>query len=1504
MKKLLNIRFLIQSMAAAVCLLGFVSATQAHPYASAITNIVLGGSNYVQFVMNEGGANVYVVFDDGSSNVISASLPAGQTNFSLGAHTGFQIIAAKLGTGTPVQISSDAGPWVVEPNFNGVDVNKNPTNGDSFGRVYFSIASQSTNRQWGIYGLTPDLTNNSFFGGSSTNAICANTSTTGPFGNDVATGNAGFGQGPYRLTVAADGTVWVGDTTDGNANLYQFGRNFEFTNQVWTVTGQAAGSGANQHGNVMNSATKGSQAGGDLQIFTADNSLAIPGYFNDTNQGVLGNGGLGNFGGAQETVPGDQNVIYRYDIGSGTFPCTNTPKFAVTLGLNGASFGGQFMDVALGTDTNLVYATFVRANYSDANLQVFRQDTGARVYSSLAGTPTAPSDFYGSGGILPPPPGGSVSGARGGVRISPDGRFIAVMARNNQIVIANLTNGIPDDSSVYVIINAPGSTAGGGRELAWDAADNIFTINTGTATMREYSLGISTTCISSNDITGNHGSFQLVLPAATVTVVKAGDASQNYGTPIAGLFTFNLTTSTLAVPVAVNFTLSGTATNRVNYNIVAGTSSNGVTITTNAGGGTITFPAGTFPGTGNWTANVTVVPTTSPAIGATLTVGLRLAAGTTYFANAPLFATVNILNTGTQFFFVSASPTATTMSRNITNDYAKFIINRWGDLNGPSNSAGNVTPKSITLTTFTLGGTAVFLTDYTAGVQKFTGSAPVDGSASVTFNPGDSSLVVMVGNPVSHANVLAPATNVTVIPSLLTAGTTNGLSQEGYAYTVNNSTVSLTEFDNKVGTLAEVVLWSDPLTNSTTTSYTVTFASTNLASTNVLPVYLPNYTYTNGGAPNGSAANFAGNSNTFDVMLGFPLANENAFENSIGVFATAYANPPASPVMTANGWTNVLRMTVNKQVGSQPTICAVNVFPTTNNFVGNYALRFDMYLSIWSGALNNPGAAAYARQFAAFGINTQGTNCDWRMQFATGIPAGTGSGPTNADGIWYAIDAADQSLTPADFDAFTSPALPNFGTTDNLSATALTEAGVFKRPPFPVTDGSAAGTPINQWVNVSVETKGGTNVSLLIDQSVIFQNMSFTNIQGGAPSSGLPAGLWTNGVPMLGYLQPYAFQSDESAFVYYSNVRVVELSPYVTNQTSSYFVFAGETTNLTFTSGATYASPGLTNKWMSSTTATPTTVMATTNTAGTNFFSTFSVSNVTVGSNYWAVWSDAAGSVTSYVATVEVVNPVANQVVKAGAKATFTVPVTGSDVPTFQWQTNGVNLVNGNKYTNVTTVSLGVSNCQPADAAVSYDCVMVDTLTNLVGLYLNTTQQTLTSSVAALVIAVAPSGATVTPASQTNLWGSTATFNVSASGTAPFTYAWKKNGVNMTNAGVASGVTTSNLTLTKVTRNETASYTASVTNVAGTNLSGAGVLTVIVPAPTFSTVVNNGANVVLSFGSTNAFDNTNGFILQSTPDLTLSFTNSAATFTTNAGGFQVTVPQNGSNMFYRLLHAN
>jgi regulation of enolase protein 1 (concanavalin A-like superfamily) len=87
---------------------------------------------------------------------------------------------------------------------------------------------------------------------------------------------------------------------------------------------------------------------------------------------------------------------------------------------------------------------------------------------------------------------------------------------------------------------------------------------------------------------------------------------------------------------------------------------------------------------------------------------------------------------------------------------------------------------------------------------------------------------------------------------------------------------------------------------------------------------------------------------------------------------------------------------------------------------------------------------------------------------------------------------------------------------------------------------------------------------------------------------------------------------------------------------------------------------------------------------------------------------------------------------------------------------------------------------------------------------------------------------TAQPQSQTVNEGANVTFSVTASGTAPFAYQWRKGGVDI------SGATASTLNLTAVTTNDAGSYDVVVNNSCGSATSAAATLTVTVntlPAP-------------------------------------------------------------------------
>ena len=91
---------------------------------------------------------------------------------------------------------------------------------------------------------------------------------------------------------------------------------------------------------------------------------------------------------------------------------------------------------------------------------------------------------------------------------------------------------------------------------------------------------------------------------------------------------------------------------------------------------------------------------------------------------------------------------------------------------------------------------------------------------------------------------------------------------------------------------------------------------------------------------------------------------------------------------------------------------------------------------------------------------------------------------------------------------------------------------------------------------------------------------------------------------------------------------------------------------------------------------------------------------------------------------------------------------------------------------------------------------------------------------------------TANPQSVTANAGDTASFTVAASGTAPISYAWRKDGTFITGNGTAS---TATLVLTNVASSDGANYDCVVSNSAGSATSAAAALTVTAIAPTITT---------------------------------------------------------------------
>jgi ASPM-SPD-2-Hydin domain-containing protein/immunoglobulin I-set domain protein/Ig-like domain-containing protein len=239
------------------------------------------------------------------------------------------------------------------------------------------------------------------------------------------------------------------------------------------------------------------------------------------------------------------------------------------------------------------------------------------------------------------------------------------------------------------------------------------------------------------------------------------------------------------------------------------------------------------------------------------------------------------------------------------------------------------------------------------------------------------------------------------------------------------------------------------------------------------------------------------------------------------------------------------------------------------------------------------------------------------------------------------------------------------------------------------------------------------------------------------------------------------------------------------------------------------------------------------------------------GAQFTVVVRNSAGNVISNAATLTVnPDPVApsitpqpaSQTITAGQTATFSVVAAGTAPLSYQWQKNGTAI----------TAATSSSYTTPATTTSDNGAQFTVVVGNSAG--------SVTSNAATLTVNPAPVAPSITtqPASQTVTAGQTATFSVSASGTAPLSYQWQKNG-----AAINGATSFSYTTPSETTSDNGAQFTVVVSNSAGSVTSNAATLTVnaVPPGP------------LTASASTLTFGNVN---VGSSSTLSVTFTNSGS----------------------------
>lgn len=220
--------------------------------------------------------------------------------------------------------------------------------------------------------------------------------------------------------------------------------------------------------------------------------------------------------------------------------------------------------------------------------------------------------------------------------------------------------------------------------------------------------------------------------------------------------------------------------------------------------------------------------------------------------------------------------------------------------------------------------------------------------------------------------------------------------------------------------------------------------------------------------------------------------------------------------------------------------------------------------------------------------------------------------------------------------------------------------------------------------------------------------------------------------------------------------------------------------------------------------------------------------------NYTVVVTNPVGSVTSSAAAVMVrtapvilTHPL-TQSFNAGATITLSVSASGSSPFSYQWY-KGTSAIPG-----ATASTYTLTSAQASDAG-GYKVVV----TNALG--------TATSNTATLTLNI-PVTITQQPVGANVSSGAPFTLRVTASGSAPITYQWKKDGTSI------PGATTASYTVASATSSHAGSYTVVVTNPAGSVTSTAAAISVgSAPAITTHPLTqgfNSGSSVTLTVSAT------------------------------------------------------
>jgi hypothetical protein len=368
-------------------------------------------------------------------------------------------------------------------------------------------------------------------------------------------------------------------------------------------------------------------------------------------------------------------------------------------------------------------------------------------------------------------------------------------------------------------------------------------------------------------------------------------------------------------------------------------------------------------------------------------------------------------------------------------------------------------------------------------------------------------------------------------------------------------------------------------------------------------------------------------------------------------------------------------------------------------------------------------------------------------------------------------------------------------------------------------------TPPSDLSNVTAIAAGYFHSLALTDDGTV--------VQWGDISAGQSSPIQTNRIVSLtaGYAHSIALRDDKPFFL-------IQPQDITTN--------SGKSVKLFFTGLGTTP---VTNRWWRFNGVT-TTLVTSGSVSNVNGILTNSLTFTTTSNQfYFAVMSNAVGSVTSRLATVTIMtNPtVTSQPVSVttnpGANITFTVGMAGSGPFTYQWQFKSISDTNFNDYGSPTSNNFLQLNNVTTNDAGDYRVVIA----NQVG---SVTSQVATLTLDGRVLITAQ------PQGQTVAQGSNVTLSVSAVGSPPLRYQWFFN-----DTLVLPDATNETFSIASVQTSDAGSYSVVVSNDMNAVTSSAAGLTVLGP-PVIITqpqdiVTNSGKSVKLTLSASGSLPMSN-----------------------------------------------